>query len=66
MSFYEYWDKLLAANPAMQDSDVKMSIYVSVFKEAIRRAYEAGKSDRPEKLSDVIEAFFGKAPPRRD
>jgi len=51
MNFVEYWLRLCRKQPQLIKEDTKMTITVGAFKKALKRAFEANKTE------DAAKAF---------
>ena len=56
MSFDLYWKRLVDATPGLRHRENSMRIGVLSFRDAVRRAYEAGRQDALEELQREHEA----------
>jgi hypothetical protein len=56
MTFEDYWDKLVKANPALRRGDCRMTIAAPAFKACLRRAFNHGKDDHG---YDWVKEMFG-------
>ena len=44
----KFWERLVKANPSLQEESTKMTISVRAFKKQIEKAYKEGAADRAE------------------
>ncbi len=64
MTFDEYWDLKVRANPALKDGAAKMSISVESFRRQMRQAYFAchrkSEETRPGEFFEYLKKAVGK------
>lgn len=65
MSFLQFWDRRLSANPAMRNAE-KMTISVSAFRDELQLAYDRGRRDALQSVREGAASQFDRYPESED